>query len=360
MAELPCGRTANVCTADGALEWLQYYTIPNPCCRIVQEIRRIMTQVQQQPEQQGTTPNEALMSNIAILGALPCALAETHSHKISLKEIQDVVALYTHVLEHLAASNEWKQTGVVHDLFHRELVESIIPWSRMPLFVKAMMPNGFAALAKLMQAPVGDIFPYPWTCETVLMLIHNTTIAVEKLTLQKAKALGMESLLDGNFLYRLEPTGLVAQALRAITSPASNPLIFSTEKSMTFVNLLIRDTKFIWKRCRPGKPLSDTLKALLDGTDGWKPHGGGGNPENPDLPLVQRRLQILYDMSLLDKTSLDAGFVSCCQKCNNNSSPLQKCGHCKSAMYCSRCVYVIYIYCVAWTCIHASFSSSFS
>jgi hypothetical protein len=59
----------------------------------------MMTQVQQQPQQQGTTPNEALMSHIATLGTLPRTLARTHSHKFSAKKIQDVVALYIQVVE---------------------------------------------------------------------------------------------------------------------------------------------------------------------------------------------------------------------------------------------------------------------
>jgi hypothetical protein len=87
----------------------------------------------------------------------------------------------------------------------------------MAPFVKAMMPNGFTALAKLMQAPVGNVFPDPWMCATVLMIINNATITVEQLTLQEAEALGMEDLLEGGFLHRLEPTGLVSQALRALT-----------------------------------------------------------------------------------------------------------------------------------------------
>jgi hypothetical protein len=251
------------------------------------------------------------MCNIAMLHALPRALAEMHSHKFSLKEIQDVVALYVQVLEHLAASDEWKQTGVLRELFHQELVGSIVPWSHFALFVKTMMPNGFTALAKLMQAPTGDAFPYPWICETILMIINNANITVDSLTVQEAKALGMENLLDGNFLYNLEPTGLA------------------------FVNFLIRDTKFIRKRCRPGAPLTNTLKALLDGTDGWKPQYFSGVAENPDLPLVQRRHQMLYDKSLLDKTSLDAGTVFSCRNCLKKSSSMKKCGRCKGAMYCS-------------------------
>jgi hypothetical protein len=120
----------------------------------------------------------------------------------------------------------------------------------------------------------------------------------------------MESLLEGNFLYHLKPTGrLVGQALRALTSPTPNPQAFPLDGFMAFVNFLSRDTKFIRKRCRPGAPLTNTLKALLDGTDGWKPQDVAGNTENPDLALVQRRLQMLYDTSLLDKTRLDAGII---------------------------------------------------
>jgi hypothetical protein len=355
--DLPCGRTVNLCTTEGALEWLQC-TLPNPCCDIVQQIRSSMLQEQHQPQQQReeTLSNEDyLMAIIAMLGALPRALAETHSYKFSLEEIQDTVALYVQVLEELAASDDkWKQTGVLHELFHQELIGSIIPWSHMALFVKAMMPHGFAALAKLMQAPVGDVFPYPWMCETVLMIINNANVTVEELTLQEAKALGMEDLLDGDFLYRLEPTGLVAQALRALTSPCPNVQNSQTEGFMAFLNSLIRDTKFIRKRCRPGTPLSNTLKALLDGTDGWKPHGVGRITENRDLPMVQQRLQMLCDKSLLDKTSLDTGSL-CCRYCNKKTGSMKKCGHCKGAMYCSRYVYVI-LRCVTWPLIHASFS----
>jgi hypothetical protein len=347
-AELPCGRTVDIRTAEGALEWLSY-EMPNPCCGIVQDIRRLMTQLQQQPQQQGTLLNETLMSYIAMLIALPHALAKTHSHKFSLKEIQDVVALYVQVLEQLAASDQWKQTGVLREVFHRELVGSIVPWSYMALFVKTMMPNGFTALAKLMQAPIGDVFPYPWMCETILLIVNNANISVDKLTLQEAKALGMENLLDDNFLYRLEPTGLVAQSLRALTSPTT----FSVDNFMlAFVNCLIRDSKFIRKRCRPGAPLTNTLKALLDGTDGWKPQDVDGNTDNPDLPLVQRRLQLLYDTSLLDKKSLDAGIVYSCRNCNKKSSSMKKCGRCKGAMYCS-----MYVELLGHACMHLSKSS---
>jgi hypothetical protein len=218
-----------------------------------------------------------------------------------------------------------------------------------------MMPDGFAALAKLMQAPVGDVFPFPWMCNTILMIIKNAHATVEDLTLKQAKMLGMVDLLDGYFLYRLEPTGLLAQALRALTSPLPVSEYFPAEHLLQFVNVLIRDTKFIWKRCRPGTPLNNTLKALLDGTDGWEPHAYGSSTEtNPDLPLVKRRLQMLYDKSLLDKASLeDTGHVSC-RKCHTTTSCSMKCGRCKGAMYCSRYVYDM-LRCVTWTCIHASF-----
>jgi hypothetical protein len=81
-----------------------------------------------------------------------------------------------------------------------------------------------------------------------------------KTSLKQAKMLGMVDLLDGNFQYRLEPTGLLAQALRALTSPIPvSEQRFPAEHLMQFVNVLIRDTKFIWKRCRPGTPSNNTL-----------------------------------------------------------------------------------------------------
>ena len=73
-----------------------------------------------------------------------------------------------------------------------------------------MPDDGFAALAELMQAPVGDVFPSPWMCNTVLMIIKNCHATVEDLTLKQAKMLGMVDLLDGNFATRLESTGLLA------------------------------------------------------------------------------------------------------------------------------------------------------
>lgn len=141
------------------------------------------------------------------------------------------------------------------------------------------------------------------------MFINKANNTVESLTLKQAKVLGMEHLLDGNFLYGLEPTGLVAQGLRALTSPVPISGHFTTENFTQFVNFLIRDTKFIWKRCRPGTPLNKTPKALLDGTVGWKPHDN--TETNSDLPLVKRRLQMLYDKSLMDNASLDSTPGAC-------------------------------------------------
>ncbi len=51
------------------------------------------------------------------------------------------------------------------------------------------------------------------------MIIKNAHATVEDLTLKEAKMRDMVDLLDGYFLYRLEPTVLLVQALRALTSP---------------------------------------------------------------------------------------------------------------------------------------------
>jgi hypothetical protein len=48
-AELPDGRSVDMRTTEGALEWMQCHTNP-PCCTIVLEICRSMLQAVQQPE----------------------------------------------------------------------------------------------------------------------------------------------------------------------------------------------------------------------------------------------------------------------------------------------------------------------
>jgi hypothetical protein len=187
------------------------------------------------------------------------------------------------------------------------------------------------------------------------MIIKNCHATVEDLTLKQAKMLGMVDLLDGNFVTRLEPTGLLAQALRALTSPVDESEHFPAEHLMNFVNVLIRDTTFIWKRCRPGTPLNNTLKALLDATDGWEAHPHGNTKTNPDLPLVKRRLQILYDKSLLDKESLEDTMKVSCRNCGTMSSGSMKCGRCKGAIYYSRYVYtVMYYAALAYVDVHVT------
>jgi hypothetical protein len=355
-AELADGRSVNMRTTEGALEWMQCHTNP-PCCKIVEEIFNSMLQALEQPEQkQRILSDIVLLTHVAMLGALPIALAKKHSSIFQVEDIEHVAALYTQILKHLEAFDErWRQTGILDGLFFfNQLVLDITRWSHIPLFVKAMMPDGFAALAKLMQAPVGDVFPFPWMCSTVLMIINDAHAAVDNLTLKQAKMLGMVDFLDGNFLYRLEPTGLLAQALRALTSPVPVSEQIPIEHLMQFVNVLIRDTKFIWKCCRPGTPLNNTLKALLDGTDGWEAHAHGNTEANPDLPLVKRRLQMLYDKSLLDKISLEDTVLVTCRKCRARTSGSMKCGRCKGAMYCSRYVSDI-LHCVKWTSIHTPF-----
>ncbi len=57
-------------------------------------------------------------THVAMVGALASALAEQHSDIFKVEEIEDVAALYTHILGHLAASDEkWKQTGVLVGFF---------------------------------------------------------------------------------------------------------------------------------------------------------------------------------------------------------------------------------------------------
>ncbi len=78
-----------------------------------------MVQALKQPENQERILSDiALLTHVAMLGALPSALAEKHSDIFKVEEIEDVAALYTHILEHLAASDEkWKQTGVLDGFF---------------------------------------------------------------------------------------------------------------------------------------------------------------------------------------------------------------------------------------------------
>jgi hypothetical protein len=116
-AELPDGRSVDMRTTEGAFEWMQCHTNP-PCCIIVQKICRSMAQALQQPQNQERILSDiVLLTHVATLGALPSALAEKHSDIFKVEEIEDVAALYTQILEHLAASDEkWKQTGIL-DLF---------------------------------------------------------------------------------------------------------------------------------------------------------------------------------------------------------------------------------------------------
>jgi hypothetical protein len=148
-AELRDERSVDMRTTEGALEWMQCHTNP-PCCALVHAIVRSMVEAVQQPEQKERILSDAvLLTNVAMLGALPSALAKKHSNIFSVEEMEDVAVLYTQVLKHLAAFDEkYEQTGILDPLFfHNKLVADITRWSHIPLFVKAMMPNGFAALA---------------------------------------------------------------------------------------------------------------------------------------------------------------------------------------------------------------------
>jgi hypothetical protein len=87
-----------------------------------------------------------------------------------------------------------------------------------------------------------------------LMIINDAHAAVDNLTLKQAKMLGMVDFLDGNFLYRLEPTGLLAQALRALTSPVPVSEQIPIEHLMQFVNVLIRDTNLFGNVVVPEHP----------------------------------------------------------------------------------------------------------
>jgi hypothetical protein len=321
LAGLPGGRMLDLCKTDDALEWLRH-TNPNVVSILVKGLKK-----KDDSKDENT-------NRVCMLGALPKALAEDHSDKFSERSVKDVVGLFESVLSELASSASWKRTGIL-DAYHQEFVGIIVPWACVPLFVKHMMKKGFAALAKLMKAPKQNVFPYPYLCETVLMVINNANITISDMTVDEAVPLQMVGMMEG-FLYQLEATGLVAQALRALTSPVNDSQTYATEGYLDFVNYLIRDDELIKKRCRPGTNMGNVLKALLDGTDGYKPGDNSGT--NPDLELVQTRLKTLYNKTLLDNEELDANRM-CCRMCNKPSESLKRCGRCKCAAYCSRYVF---------------------
>jgi hypothetical protein len=323
LVELPEGvegRMLDLCKTDDALEWLRH-TTPDVVSSIVKALK-------------GSKSDYSNMNWVLMLGALPTSLADDHSDKFSERSVKDVVGLFESVLSDLAETASWKRTGVL-DVYHNQLVGIIVPWARVPLFVKHMMKKGFAALAKLMKAPNQNVFPCPNLCETVLMVINNANL-VSRMTIDEAAPLKMVDMIEC-VIYQLEATGLVAQALRALTSPVRDSQTYGIKGYLDFLNCVIRDEDLIKKRCRPGTNVGKILKALLDGTDGYKP-GGDNSRANPDLELVQTRLKILYDKTLLDNEEL-ALLRMVCRMCNKQSESLKRCGRCKCAAYCSRYVF---------------------
>jgi hypothetical protein len=285
---LPGGRMVDLCKTDGALEWLRH-TNPNVVSILVKGLKK------------KDDRKDEKTNLVCMLGALPKSLAEEHSDKFSERSVKDVVGLFESVLSDLAASASWKRTGVL-DEYHQELVGIIVPWACVPLFVKHMMKKGFAALAKLMKASKQNVFPYPNLCETVLMVINNANTTVSCMTVDEAAPLQMVDMMEG-FLYQLEATGLVVQALRALTSPVKDSQTYDMEGYLEVLNCLIRDDELIKKRCRPGTNMGNVLKALLDGTDGYKP--GDNSGANPDLELVQTRLKKEFLQKLTPSFSLE-------------------------------------------------------
>jgi hypothetical protein len=330
LVELPEGvegRMLDLCKTDDALEWLRH-TTPDVVSNIVKALKAA------KKEGHG----DMGINWVLILGALPKSLADDHSDKFSERAVKDVVGLFESVLLDLAASASWKRTGDFLDDYHNELVGIIVPWARVPLFVKHMMKKGFAALAKLMKA--ANVFPCPNLCEKVLMVINNANTRVSRMTIDEAAPLKMVDMIE-SVIYQLEATGLVAQALRALTSPVRDSQTYGMEGYLDFLNCVIRDDDLIMKRCRPGTNVGKILKALLDGTDGYKP--GNNSGANPDLELVQTRLKIFYDKTLLDNEEL-ASLRMVCRMCSKQAETLKRCGRCKCAAYCSRYVFSCFFY----------------
>jgi hypothetical protein len=289
---LPNGRTVDVCSKEGADEFVD--TVGTVF---------ISTNLQAKGDDQKLT--RAYMMMLAII---QYASTEKIASGIPESELHTFIEHTLNTLDTLSIDRNWLRSGTVSEC-HIRLLHTVASFARRSSFLKIFLSSeGMEAVAKFYASRKMNHTPNHKVAETILLLVDSVFVVLKNDTSDE-KVFGI-----------LEKTGLLGQFIRCVP--------VDPEGSAEIVAHLQGCLPLLKKKFKSGMPTGDILDAVVAGEDG---------PINEKAESSLARLQGLARLSNFDNKT----FIKMCNHCRKcetqmDSVKLMKCQRCKLAYYCSK------------------------
>ena len=333
MILLPDGRNVNICTNEGASAFFGYN--PQFVTTWTEQASEILAS--NAGRSRGRRPG---FSNLVVLyqmlGVMAESLRPEQLGTLHRDQFQRFVDFLKMRFTEVSSTSAWRASGKLSQA-DQELLDAVVPWLKHPKFVELMLGSrgGFTTIATLVARDDQGkpAMPDAEVTETILMITNNAV-----LTLNGKNIVDITIERDDMLKY-LERTGLLAQALRALTAPVKHG---SIQEYLQILDMVEKDAPLLKAKFIPGTATGDILDGLLSGKDGWKPARNSA-----DYNRVMKRLKALKDLTAMAKESFAAegnkDYGRLCRNCSKSGYDLKEsgkrllsCGKCKNTYYCSR------------------------
>lgn len=341
---MPDGRRVNLGTNEGASAFFAYN--PRFVSSLTDQAKEVIAS---ESDITGRSPRRnppiqgAVVSDLVVLfnmlGVMAESLTPDQLATLDQDQFQCLVDFIKMHFTAVSGTTMWRSSGILSDS-DQELLDTIVPWLKHPMFVKLMLTsNAFAAIAVLVARDQQGkpTMPDPKVTEVIVAITNNCVLCMEGIS-----KMAETSLTLPNMLMDLERTGLLAQALRCLTVPLKHG--GSISQAMQFLDMIEMDARLLKKKFTPGQKSGDVLEELLSGKDGWK------GRSNPNHSIVMCRLAALKKLANMSNTKSwrpeeDVKLGRICRQCSKSGLELRNedaekrllmCGKCKSTYYCSR------------------------
>jgi hypothetical protein len=292
--ELPNGRTVEICSKEGADEFVDNV---GSCF-----ISTALT---------ATEDQELTRSYMMMITIMEHASPEKTASGIPASELHTFMDHTRDTLKTLSSDRNWLRSGTLNE--HRELLlRTVYYFSLRPSFLKIFLANeGMEAVAKFYASRKKNDTPDHMVAQLILLLVSSALMGLSE---------------EGVHLERgfstIEKTGLLGQFIRCVP--------VDPEFSAGLVTLLQTCLQLVKKKLKSGTPTGDILDAVIAGKDG---------PINEKARSSLARLQSSARLS----NNNDTWCVKSCRHCQkiepqqvDTSAVLMKCQRCKIAYYCGK------------------------
>lgn len=297
---LPDGRNVDLMTTQGADAFIGKGKATPYLASNVDEANKIRKRLAQSniSSQERRALQESLVRIYLLLGYVADNASEAVFAGVGDKQLDSFISHACSIFSDRSTAKTWTKTGVLHK-HDQELLESLIPSMKQLAFVERVLEsNLLETLARLCAAREKTEMPCPDVTESILSIVNNFRVTLYLKDWEKEKIFKL-----------VESTGMLAQVLRCITQPSTDP--GALDGHLKMMDELMECQALVRKKLKPGQSTGDVLEEVLSGKSGFK------GRRDPSVVMRLRNLQKMASVFNEKVVSNPGGKIGrVCRYCN--------------------------------------------